>query len=206
MEQEEQRTIPTLGSIYFAIKNISYEEVIKRLNISKHKICSAKDAFACLYSQDTQSNVIVSHQTENWIFLYLKHGSYYDCKSIVQMLLNNSKNKVNFYFSDSCIDCYQWIISENGKIIREFSYSMSIISNNFGDYITKIEKKFIQNLVLENEGNEFIFGEDVADSVFESTCEIKKIPESLLFTTGQINGMCKFSVAKKCKSLIISLL
>jgi hypothetical protein len=192
MEYKEQQPIHILGSVYFALKNITLDEVITRLNISRYKDCIAKDAFMYLYNQDFKSNeinVIVSHQIENWTFLYIKHGSYDDCKSIVQKLLCSSESSVNFYFSDSCIDCYQWIISKNGEIIREFAYSMSIISKDIGSYVTNIEKEFVNNIALEKDGKEckFIFGEDVAESIFESTCELLSFPENLLFTIGQIH-------------------
>ncbi len=159
----------------FAIEGISQSKITDLLNfnlVDNLKLKKAEE-FIWPYWQrpnpESKINAIISQDLNGWIFIYWHCDDFELAKNLMTILNSISPKRMNYYSADSVTDNYEWIISENGKIIREFQYCWNIHSN-IGEPITEIESKFIENTNKKN--TEFVFGEDVHNSIFEKTCGI----------------------------------
>ena len=162
---------------YFAVKGVSPYEITSILNLQNLEIVNAKIAFDFLRQNHAERKqidnpnirIIISAGIQDWVFIYWENGIFEDCKTIVEKLIEKSNDKVNYYYVDSNVDGYDWILADRGKIYREFEYNMNEISSNFGNPITNLENEFITNVELNETGkqNEFVFGENVFQSILE---------------------------------------
>jgi len=177
------------GMHYFAIENMVIDDIINILDIKKTQETNCNKAFEYLWEDRNENKeifkIIISENIENWNFIYCESGDYEYNKIIVEKLISFSNKRVNYYYTDSCVDGYDWILANRGQIFREFEYTMSNISTNNGKYLSVEEEKFIQNI---DKDDEFIFGENVYISIVNATCDVKTkwYEENQKFTIGEI--------------------
>jgi hypothetical protein len=189
---DDQKEIHVVGPSYFAVLNIAPYEISSILKLDDVKVTTFEEAYKEFYPFDFstpkkyRSKLLISSSIEGWVFIYSECGIYQYCKKIVDKFLS-SASKINYYYGDSCVDCYEWIITENKEIIREFKYELGEISVNIGECITLLEKKFINEIQRDN--GEFVFGEDVLTSIVTETCPLRKthFNETDQFFIGFIN-------------------
>ncbi|WP_299126251.1 hypothetical protein [uncultured Winogradskyella sp.] len=173
----------------FAIEGIPHSKITKLLKFNIIDTLKLKDAEEFIWpywknpNPKDKVNAIISQDLDGWIFIYWNSDSLNFFTKFIAKLISMNASRMNYYSFDSQTDHYNWIISENGKVIREFEYCWDV-QLNIGKPITEIEKKFIENVNKENA--EFIFGEDVHNSVFEKTCgvDLKKFGEDTEFSVG----------------------
>lgn len=180
------------GMHYFAVENINVNEIVNILDIKKTERLICDNAFKYLWENENQKSdcfkIIISPKIENWNFIYCETGSFQFNKIIVEKLISISKNRVNYYYADSCVDGYDWILADKGVVFREFKYNMSEISKNIGNCLTIEENNFLNHI---NKNDEFIFGEDVYFSIVDATCQIKTkyFEENQKFIIGEISKL-----------------
>ncbi len=162
---------------YFAIEDGDIDQIIKVLNIKVIQKAKCSEAFRYLYNGENNSKktektfkVIISHQVNGWVFIYSENSIFENNKKWIEQLISINKKRVNYYYFDSHIDSYEWIIADKGKLNRIFEYQMLEVFHNIGEYLTSEEKKFVEFLNTDD----FIFGEDVANSIIKASCNIKK--------------------------------
>ena len=162
------------GMHYFAIENMTIDDIISILDVKKNQETNCDKAFEYLWEDKNEEidnfKIIISENIENWNFIYCETGNFEYNKKIVEKLISCSKNRVNYYYADSCVDGYDWVLANKGEILREFEYTMSTISINIGKCLSVEEDKFIHNI---NKDGDFIFGEEVYNSIVKATCDIK---------------------------------
>jgi hypothetical protein len=188
---EEEDFIHLQGSSYLAVKYLSIEQIIHLLKINSLFIKDYKDAFDYLFDNKnvvedkSQLKIILCDLKNDWIFIYSEFG-YQTGIDVIERLLINEKIIANYYFSDSCVDGYEWIISNGGKIQRKFKYLMGDILEDYGNKITILETDYIE--YIKGNCNDFIFGGKVFYSILENTCEVKdeQYDNSFKFTIGTI--------------------
>ena len=162
-DEDDTHYIHIQGSPYFAIENMDIKEIALIFNLTDLKIKPCKDAFEYAFEQnyenynktESQTKIIISESINNWNFVYGNHGIFEENRLLIEKMIINDLVKAYYFYVDSCVDGYDWIIAKNQQIIREFEYCMGKFSINKGDYITEIEKAFINNLETKKE---FIFG------------------------------------------------
>jgi hypothetical protein len=183
----------------FAIEGLYRNEIIKYLEFDLSDDLKLNDAEKFIWpyyenpNPENKIKAIISEKLDDWTFIYWSCDDLELARGLITKLISVNKNKMNYYSADSVTDNYDWIISENGKIIREFEYCWNV-HLNIGEPITEIEKKFIENANKENA--EFIFGEDVHNSIFDKTCgiDLKKFGENTEFSVGTF-GIEKITIA-----------
>lgn len=177
------------GLHYFAVENIAIYDIINILDVKKTQVTNCNKGFEYLWKEKDVNKenfkIIISENVENWNFIYCESINYNYNKIIVEKLIKFSNKRVNYYFADSYVDGYDWILANKGQIFREFEYSMSKISTNKGNYISVEEEKFILNV---DKDDEFIFGENVYISIVNATCFVKTkwFEENQKFIIGEI--------------------
>jgi len=191
-------SVNILGNSYFAVKNINLNDIVLRLKVAELNFEKCNQAFEFLWTNNfgiseknnSEIKIIISETIQNWNFIYWSCGIFEECKNIVEKLNIDINCKVNYYYADSCVDGYEWIIAENGIIKRQFEYSMGTISTDIGSKICLIENEFIKNIELENQNlkNEFIFGENVFEAIIQETCDFKDkyFDKNIRFKVGTI--------------------
>ncbi|WP_271785426.1 hypothetical protein [Aquimarina algiphila] len=163
---ESKFSIDYLGSSMFCLEGLTQSEVERLFQIDNARFKSAKESIKFLFPENnwdekidiTQLRIIISPNCNGWIFVKCQLNEFKDIKNIISNLISKTDKKVNYYYVDSHIDYYSWILSNNGKIEREFLYSMGEVMNSKGLATCPIEQKF------ENK-SERIFGEDVYEEV-----------------------------------------
>lgn len=178
-ENAERFSIHYTCSPYFAVKGISQSEIANIIHLQNASFEKPKKAFDFLWQEyfkkqdinHKQSRMIVSSNVQDWVFIYWDNGIFENCKKIIEKIVEKSNDSVNYYYADSNVDGYDWILADRGKIYRELQYSMFEISSNFGNPITDLEKKFIENIELQllEKEYDFVFGENVYQSILEKT-------------------------------------
>ena len=163
---EPKFSIEYLGSSIFCLEGFTQSEVEKLFQIDNAKFKSAKESIKFLFPKNnwgekidnTELRIIISPNCNGWIFVKCQLNEFKDIKIIISNLISKTEKKINYYYVDSHTDYYSWILSNNGKIEREFLYSMGQVTNSKGQVTCEVEQKF------ENK-SEQIFGEDVYEEV-----------------------------------------
>ena len=193
-KSENDNYIHLLGSPFFIIKNSTVSEIIKHLEIKKINVLNSHESFGYLFNKELEDRhigqevrIIVSEEIDGWNLIYLNRGNFEKCKVIIERLSKDKKISSNYYYADSYVDRYDWIICNKGNIVREFAYQMDKISKNNGNYLTAIESRFIHNIESKNE-DDFVFGEDFFYSIIKKTCalELEKYKSVTSFHIGTI--------------------
>lgn len=170
----------------FAIEGIDQSYLIKFLNFEIEDTLSLEDAERFIWpywnksNQENKIRTIISEKLDNWIFIY---GYNHNPIEIIKKLIKHSNYRINYYSADSQTSDYEWIIANDGKIIREF-YSCWNIEINKGEPLTELESKFVMSF----SNKEFISGEDVCISIYNHTCglDLKKYTAETKFKVGTI--------------------
>ncbi len=163
---EPKFSIDYLGSSIFCIQGLTQYEVERLFQIDNKEFKSAKESIKFLFPENnwdekidnTQLRIIISPNCNGWVFVKCQLNEFKDIKNIISNLISKTDKKINYYYVDSHIDYYSWVLSKNGKIEREFLYSMGQVTNSKGQVTCETEQKF------ENK-SERVFGEDVYEEV-----------------------------------------
>ena len=174
----------------FSIEGIKQKDILKALNFDIKDTLYLKEAedYIWPYSdkpiEENKIRTIVSEELDNWVFIYWSSSINEDIKKVINKLMKVSNCRINYHSKDSVTSDYHWIIANRGKIIREF-YSCWNIEINEGKPLTELENKFIASF----ENNEFVFGEDVCESIYNLTCgvDLKKYKNDTKFKVGNVN-------------------
>ncbi|MCB0399167.1 MAG: hypothetical protein KDD26_05985 [Winogradskyella sp.] len=173
----------------FSIEGVEQKDVLRALDFDiKDTLCLEEaERYIWPYSdkliEKNKIRTIISEELDNWIFIYWSSDIDEHIKEVINILMKVSNGRINYHSMDSVTSDYHWIIANQGKIIREF-YSCWNIEINEGKPLTELENKFIASF----ENDEFIFGEDVCQSIYELTCgvNLKKYKNDTKFKVGNV--------------------
>jgi len=191
-KNQKEYYVHLFGSSYFAVKNLGIDEIIQKLEINVISTKELNEAFKYLWDEEKQNftinqfKIIISEVYENWNFVYWKSNEFDKCLKLVEKLLSN-KTIANYYYADQYVDGLAWIISNDGKIIRQFDYQMGKKLIDEGEKLTKLEAEFLK--IIDENLDDFILGEDVFLSIIKKTCDMKNetFPKNVKFKIGTIN-------------------
>jgi len=193
IKTEPKLNIDYLGSSLFCIQDFTQTEVGKLFQIENIKLKPVKESIKFLFPENnwdeeidnTQLKIIISPNYKGWVFIKCELNDYNEIKETISNLNTKTSKKINYYYVDSHIDYYSWILSDNGKTKREFRYSMEKVMNSKGAITCELEKKFESQ-------SEQVFGEDVYEEVAKTNgVSLSILNENLndkdAFLTGTFN-------------------
>lgn len=173
----------------FLFEGIEQADLIKTLDFKEIDTLQLNEALSFIWPYSDNPNegnkikTVISEKLGNWIVMYWNVEMENEIRTVFDKILKVSNKKVNYFNCDSVTSDYQWIIANNGEIIRDF-YSCWNIETNIGKPLTALEEDFIKSFETEK----FVFGEEVSGSVFDATCDfnLRKYGSETLFKIGTI--------------------
>ena len=170
--------IETLINYHFCIYKSNIEDIIDNLDISFSEEISFDNTFdwAFLFGEEDgqdQKRFLLFDKINDWNYLRWNVQSFDENKQMALALSQKLNTKVYYFFIDPWIFTCEWVIAENGKLIKSFFESHDKVFEDEGylDIETEIRAKL-------REAGKNEFWEDKFWELYDKICQPIEIMNS----------------------------